>query len=247
MIHFITYGDEKYTISKNRIEKEAKETEWFDSITIYGPENIDSTFRNKFSDILNAKRGGGYYLWKNYFIRKKLKEMKNEDILVYGDSGSSINKHGKKRFNEYIEMLNASDLGMISFQCHHLEKKFTTRQVFEYFNIDINGQIPNTGMIIATIRIMKKNKNCINILDKELRVYQDDPLLITDHYNKCNQYDYFIDHRHDQSISSVVQKLSNTIVLKDETYFLNNDEKKIKFGSKVTLKYPFWATRYRKH
>ena len=247
MIHFITYGDEKYTASKARIEKEAKETKWFDSITIYSPENIDSTFRNKFSDILNLKRGGGYWLWKNYFIRQKMKDIKNGDILIYMDAGCTINKYGKKRFNEYIEMLNANDLGMISFQMHHIEKKYTTRQVFEYFNIDINGKIPNTGQIMATVRIMKKTQNCINILNKKFSVCQDDPLLITDSYNKRNQYKCFIDHRHDQSISSVVQKLSNTIVLKDESYFLKKDEKKIKFGSEVTLKYPFWATRYCKY
>tara|TARA_Y100000385_G_scaffold256105_1_gene282238 strand:+ start:26 stop:250 length:225 start_codon:yes stop_codon:yes gene_type:complete len=65
------------------------------------------------------------------------------------------------------------------------------------------------------------------------------PLLFTDCYNKNQKYP-FKDHRHDQSIFSVIRKMSNTILLKDETWFGGRTGG---FGTGKSKKYPFWATR----
>ena len=71
MIHLISYGDDLYINSKKRIYLEANNSGWFNSITVYGPEDIDDAFKERFHTILNKKRGGGYWLWKSYFIKKK--------------------------------------------------------------------------------------------------------------------------------------------------------------------------------
>ena len=62
-------------------------------------------------------------------------------------------------------------------------------------------------------------------------------LLFTDYYNN-NQYTFFIDNRHEQSVFSIIRKIHGSILLKDETWFGNNS-----FGNQESLKYPFWATR----
>lgn len=237
MIHFITYGDEAFENAKRRIYNEAKQSGWFDTITIYGPQDLDENFKHNFKNILSQKKGAGYWIWKSYIIKKKLNEISYNDILIYLDAGCTINRKGKQRFDEYIELLNTSDDGIISFQMTHLEKKYTTKEIFNYFDININEEIANTGQIVGGIRIMKKNKNLINIIDKEYKTLHDNPLLFTNHYNK-NQEPFFIDNRHDQSILSVIRKMNNSITLDDETYFQP-------FGSTISLKYPFWATRKR--
>ena len=96
MIHLISYGDDNYRDAKKRIEMEASSTGWFDSITVYGPEILDNNFKNKFKEVLNHPRGAGYWIWKNYIIKKKLSEINDNDILIYVDAGCSINKKGKK-------------------------------------------------------------------------------------------------------------------------------------------------------
>jgi hypothetical protein len=237
MIHLISYGDNLYKNSKKRIYLEANNTGWFDTITVYGPEDIDDAFKERFHTILNKKRGGGYWLWKSYFIKKKIDEINENDILIYIDAGCTINSNGKNRFYEYIEMLNSGDEGNISFQMGHIEKEWTTREIFEYFNVNDNNEIKNSGQILSTIRIMKKNENLIKILDLEMKTYQDNPLLITDYYNSNNQESCFKDNRHDQSVCSVIRKINKTILLTDESWF--------KFGDEKSLKYPFWATRRR--
>jgi hypothetical protein len=241
MIHFITYGNHNYTNAKKRICEEARSVGWFDTITSYGPEDLDLEFQNKFKDILKLPRGGGYWIWKPYIINKHLQMIKDDDILIYLDAGCYINPKGFERFKEYIEMLKNSEEACISFQMnHHIEKKWTTQEIFECFNIHSDSKdILESGQIIATVKMFKKCANSINIVSAWLNALHANPLLFTDHYNKNKQCEMFIDNRHDQSICSVLCKLYKTIILEDETYFEDG------FGCPKSLKCPFWATRIR--
>lgn len=239
MIHLITYGDDKFKNSKKRLEKEALNTGWFDSVTVYGPEILDSNFKNKFKEVLSHSRGAGYWIWKIYIIQKKLREINDNDILIYLDAGCSINPKGEKRFKEYIDMLNKSDEGIISFKMSHIpEKYYTTKEIFDYFDVNMNSDIANNGQLVGGILIMKKTPKLNIKLDMVYKVYEDNYLLVTDYYNQ-NQAPYFKDNRHDQSIFSIIRKIHKSIELEDETFFwwsgaLPNPEK-----------YPFWATRKR--
>ena len=238
MIHLITYGDERFTQSKARIYNDVISSGWFDSVAIYGPEDLDAEFKERFQNILQLPRGGGYWIWKPYIINKHLSRMNNNDILIYLDSGCTINLQGRNRFNEYIEMLNNSDDGIISFKTNYLEKTWTVKEIFNYFNVSENSDIVNTGQIIGGVKILKKNANSINIINLWLKALYDNPLLFTDYYNN-NQCPEYIENRHDQSICSIICKLHKTIVLKDETYFDNG------FYNNESFSYPFWATRLR--
>lgn len=235
-IHLITYANEKFNNSKKRLYNEATATGWFDTITSYGPENLDNDFKQKFKYILEQPRIGGYGIWRPYIIKQKLNEINDDDILIYLDAGCSINPHGKKRFDEYICMLNNSNECIISFQMPSQEKIWTTKEIFQYFNADINGEIANSGQMLSGILIMKKNKNIVNINNIWYNVIYDNPLLFTDHYNAENQESFFKDNRHEQSIFSLIRKIHGSVVLDDETFFQP-------FGSDMSLQYPFWATR----
>lgn len=239
MIHLITYGDDNFKNSKKRLEKEALNTGWFDSVTVYGPEILDDDFKEKFKHILNQPRIAGYGIWRPYIIKKKLNEINDDDILIYLDAGCSINHKGKNRFYEYVDMLNKSNEDIISFKMSHLpEKYYTTKEIFNYFNVDINSGIANSGQILDGILIMKKNKNLIKKNQMWYDVIYKNTLLFTDYYNNL-QEPYFIANRHEQSIFSIIRKIHKSIELEDETFFwwsgaLPNPEK-----------YPFWATRKR--
>jgi len=245
MIHLITYGDSLYDETKKRLYNQANDLGWFDIIKSYGPEDLEQDFREQFKNILELPRGGGYWIWKPYIINKHMEKMNDDDILIYLDAGCYINPKGFNRFKEYIEILKNSNEACISFQMsHHIEKKWTTKEIFEYFNVNyetgsISNDILETGQIIATVKMFKKNANSMNIISAWLNPLYQNPQLFTDHYNKNKQCDVFIDNRHDQSICSVVCKLYKTIVLEDETYFADG------FGCDESIKYPFWAARIR--
>ena len=241
MIHLITYGDSIYEETKQRLYNQASNLGWFDTITSYSPEDLDEDFKEKFKDILSHPRGGGYWIWKPYIINKHLEMIKDDDILIYLDAGCYINPKGFERFKEYIELLKNNEEACISFQMnHHIEKKWTIKEIFENFNINSDSKdIIESGQIIATVKMFRKCANSINIVSVWLNALHANPLLFTDHYNKNKQCEIFIDNRHDQSICSVLCKLYKTIILEDETYFEDG------FGCPKSLKCPFWATRIR--
>lgn len=237
-IHFITYGNEKFENSINRVIAEARNTGWFTELKAYRPHDLSAEFRNKYNDILGNSRGAGYWIWKFDIIKQQLDKIDNNDFLVYADAGCSINSKGKKRFDEYIDMLNNSNECIISFQMGHFEHTWTTKQIFQHFNLDLNSDYGTSGQINATVLIMKKNEKLMKIIDECFNVLATNKLLFTDHYNDKNQETCFRDNRHDQSILSILRKIHGSIVLGDETWF-------VPFGNDESLKYPFWATRKR--
>ncbi|WP_282134442.1 hypothetical protein [Seonamhaeicola maritimus] len=237
-LHLISYGDKKYRKTKERLFNEAIRSNWFYSINIFGEKDLSAAFRNEFQDLLNLEKGGGCYVWKFYIILRKLAEINSGDFLIYLDSGCSINEAGSKRLEEYIQIIKNDEYKIISFQMNFLDQAFTTRQIFNAFGIPINDEVERTGQFVGGILIMQKCNDVIKIFEDCLDKIRKDHLLITDHYN-TDQFDIFRENRHDQSILSVARKKHGSIVIPDETYFLD-------FNSESALKTPFLATRKRR-
>jgi hypothetical protein len=235
-IHFITYGNKMYEKSKERIRRQAEETGWFDSIKCYGVEDLSKEFSEKYRQVLEEPRGGGYWIWKYDIIRQKMEEVDENDIIIYMDAGCSINKGGKERYDEYIKIIKESKNGIISFMLQEKEeRKYTIKEIFEYFGKSVEDEIAKSDQIMATIIIMKKCEGLRRQIEMYKRVLEENVLLFTDKYNK-NQTKYFIDNRHDQSIFSIIRKLNNPLIIKDNSWFEN-------FNCKEALKEPFLATR----
>ena len=75
------------------------------------------------------------------------------------------------------------------------------------------------------------------LIDIWYSALEDSPELFTDQMDELNQDSAFIDHRHDQSVFSIIRKKFGSMVMPDETYFLD-------FVREGQL-YPLWATRLR--
>ena len=198
------------------------------------------------------KRGFGYWLWKPYLIKSCLENMQENDILLYIDSGCSLNKEGMERFNEYIDIVNNSEFGMISFQMPHLEKSYTKRIVFDYFKehldelknpkfthltkSNFDELIGETGQCVGGIQIICKNDHSKKFVDLWYKLASNYNLINDSIY--IQEHPEFKDHRHDQSIYSVLSKTLGTVKILDETFFHPDWQTK-------GIKYPIWATRIR--
>ena len=222
-IYLISYGSGKYEKTKYRLQQQAINSEFFHEIFIYGNKDIDCSFLEKYKKLFDNKieggqKGGGFWIYKYYFIQKLLENINDNDIIFYVDAGCSINKNGKQRFNKYIDILNNSIHGIISFQMNHLpEKCWTTSQIFNYFDISMDSNIAKSGQFIATVLAVRKTENIINIINLFFKTIDYDYKLITNAYNKNNQIKDFKDNRHDQSIFSILRKIYGTEILNDET------------------------------
>lgn len=238
-IIFLTFGNEKYFNSLERLKNESVEFNIFDKILIYN----DIDLKNNFPDfwkthenfILNNKRGYGYWIWKSYLVLKTLENMNDNDILIYADAGCTLNKHGLNRFNEYLDIVKNSKYGILSFELPFLEKFYTKIDLFSHMSLD-NDEYLNSKQLMATIFILKKCSHTeflINEWYKISSIYN----LLDDSPSKINNDVNFIEHRHDQSIFSLIRKKYGTEIIPDETWCSN-------FKSENVKNYPILSTRY---
>jgi hypothetical protein len=225
-IHFITYGDDNFKKSRERICKEAENTKWFSTIKYYTNNDYSLDFYNKNKDILDNKVGGGFWIWKPYFIKKHLDLINDNDYLVYLDSGCTINKDGYKRFKEYLDIVKNHNTGIIAFQYtnnYFTEKVWNTNEIFNYFNVKDNKKITDSFQILGGVQIIQKKQKSVEIINKWYSVITDNINLFTNYYNENQDKSYFKDNRHDQSVQSVIKKLYNCPVISaNEIEFKHN-------------------------
>jgi len=227
---FLTFGCEKYYGALNRINNQALSMNSFDEIII-----IKDTDLPKFEDfwdkhkefILSNKRGYGYWIWKSYLVMMTLENMNNNDILVYADSGCQLNITGKKRLFEYFDIVNKSKYGILSFQMPiNLEKKWCKMDLLNHFNC--NDEMLNKPQLHATNFIIRKCDHTLYMVKLWYELccnYH----FIDDSKSILNNDESFSEHRHDQSIFSLIRRIHGSEIINDENY--NN------------LNYPIFATR----
>jgi hypothetical protein len=222
MKYFLTYGDDKYKLSKERIMEEAHNIGIFDKIIVKSHQDLPDNLPNMTKKVLTLPRGGGYWIWKPIIIKNVLDTMNNEDILIYADAGCHLNNNGINRLHEYLSYLT-NDKPLLRFQMGAIEYKYTSSSIFKYFNIANDDNITTSGQYMATSFIILKNEISMKIINEWYNVAIEKPLLFTDFYNNIEKHNEFCDNRHDQSIFSVITKIyiDNVYTLQDETYPYN--------------------------
>ena len=153
---------------------------------------------------------------------------------------------GKKRFFEYIDILNKSDYGLLVHpQLQYPEYVWTTKQIFNFFDIKLDSDIARLPQILAAVVFMKNCDHSNFIFQTSLDALKANRNLFTDHYadwskgkpQKQGQIKGFIENRHDQSILSVLCR-------KYGADFLASNEADID-GKTFRDWCPFWASRKR--
>ena len=234
--HLISYGDENFASQREFFRETAIASGFFDEIKIFTREDIEEEFIEQVADTIQLRRGGGYWLWKPYFIRRMLSNLAENDVLIYCDAGCMVNGVGRDRYQEYLDMLSKSETGTIDFELPFKEYEYTKKEVFDYF--DTSEDVINSNQLMATVVILRKCKYSEMLVDEWYEAACDNPFLFTDELIITPQHPKFVANRYDQSVFSVIRKEHGANVIPDETYFLDF----VREGQR----FPFWATRLRR-
>ena len=84
----INYADDLFLSSQKLNSQTGLEVGGFDQVVSFSPSDIDPSFYSANRKILGQKRGNGYWLWKPYFIKRMLDNVKMGDYIFYSDSGA---------------------------------------------------------------------------------------------------------------------------------------------------------------
>ena len=123
-MHFVTYGNDRFKESRERITNEAKKTNVFASVSMYTEKDLPRLYAGtskQFQVIANERRGGGDWRWKPAVVRDALANVPEGDFVVWSDAGSTV-LSGQEW--DRIPQSNADCIVfMNNHQTHHTAKK----------------------------------------------------------------------------------------------------------------------------
>lgn len=213
MIAVVNYANDPYKGTQHYCTASAYKY-GADVVYEYGPSDIDNAFYKKNKYILDQKRGGGYWLWKPYVICKVLDKIGYGDYLFYVDSGSYF----VNDINPLIQCMEKHEDDIISFSLPFIEKQWTKKEIFCFFDCVDDREILETCQRIATFIVLRKTERTVKIMKRYLEAAETSEL-ITDSLDIDIQDKNFIENRHDQSIFSVLAKIENIPVYKDPSEY----------------------------
>lgn len=218
-IVFVSFADSRMSAAIERIRKQAEEMGIFDEIYVWNEHDLDASFKEKWAHILKpGVRGYGYWIWKPYIIHKILGNLAEGSILIYCDAGCHLNPQGIERLQFYIDELNKSNLGIQAFNTYYplidvTEKRWTKGDLLDYFNCRSDKSVTDTLQLAATHILFRKCSSSLIFLNRWLKVWNDNISLVDDSNSQSPNFPEFIEGRHDQSVFSVLYKLSGGTAL----------------------------------
>lgn len=238
MILAINYSDENFKKKQKYNTKTAYKKGKADRVIEYSPKDIDEKFYEKHKEILDEKRGGGYWLWKPYIILKALDEIKEGDYLFYCDSGAFY----VKRIKNLVDSMERAGENIMLFELPLIEKQWTKRELFETIGCDFekNGK---ENQIMATYFLIKKSLKSQRFFEKYLS-YACKKNVLNDIYDAKIQCKEFLEHRHDQSLLSLLAKKENIKPFRDPSQYgmrpweYRSDERIYKSKIYINSSYP---------
>lgn len=166
-----------------RLAKMAKRSRYFRKIIYKNEEDIRSlTESHKNFFLENKYRGFGCWLWKPYLIYEQLLKMHEGDILVYGDSGISINPEALIQLDEYIKILEVSDKAILCFSIFRDQKEWHDGLKLLYNKDLLKGFFPEIAISeidwsYAGLMLIKKSSDSLKVIGEWLTVCKNESVL----------------------------------------------------------------------
>ncbi len=231
----------------------------YDQTNILTENDLNDNFKKQFiQHLTTGSRGYGYWCWKPQIILQTLADMDDGDILQYTDAGCHLNIKGKNRLEEYFEIAANSPSGILAFQTKKPDPpfvydgrnlldlrdyKWTKGDLLDYFDVRYRDDIINTPTIGATIIFIRKCPASFIVIKQWLKTIQDNFALIDDTASASPNLDGFIEHRHDQSIFSLLCKINNIKTLSAYEYWYPSIKKHYKPDWDQLRQFPIHARR----
>ena len=256
-VYLCSFASPDLKLSVNRFIKQSHELKFYDEVKIFDWKDLSLEKQKQMKSIFNKgqKRLFGYGSWKAEIILSYLNQIPKNSILQYSDIGCIFNPNGRERLKEYIQITDKKNIlafkysdpnfnikNKYKFQIYY-ENQYTKADAWEYFNIDDNSDILKREQVWSGTMFFKNNiyaKEILNNWKKALNVTS----LIDDSSSQKKNHSNFIEHRHDQSIFSLICKKENIFCLSaSECEWAEFENKKIWSHLK---NYPVLAKRDKK-
>lgn len=261
-LHLTYFGDNNFSLGKNRIRRQAENFGVFESILEFGESDLeDNLFWKTYAKPMMAPRTGmpgryyGYYACKPYFISKALESIPENEVLLYVDSGCELNKNGLEKLQQYYE--ETVETEGVFFTLDLPEAQWTKMDTYRHI-IGDNDDYLMTRQIISGIFFLKNTPMIRELVQKWIDIcVEDGGKYLDDSPSSSPNDSIFIENRHDQSIWSLLLKQKaethDFTFHEDDTYEtiwnaagmsgVPVGHQQAKVWNTYGREYPIWATR----
>jgi hypothetical protein len=161
---------------------------------------IDPEFYQANRHILDQSGGGGFWLWKPYFILRTMENLPDDTLIFYADSGVIFTKP----INKLKQLLQTNDIVLVKHSkstplAKHLKKEAYTALGITETSPELNSE--NIWAFFIAVRNTPKTRDFIR---SWLKVCQNADSLTNAPLDKDNQHKSFKWHQHDQALLSVL-------------------------------------------
>ena len=218
MLTVINYADDRFRLARDYNTETAYQYGGADKVIEYSPDTLPMDIKKKYPQwfIQNDPVIGRYCIWRPYIVLDALDNCQDGDYICYCDAGAYF----IRSITLLIEVMNQNNDEIMLFGLPFLEKEWTKRDVFIYFNAD-EPVYTNTPQIMSTIFLIKKSTKSVEFFEEFKKVSQIAPELFTDLDNSMGKENYpeFLAHRHNQSILSILAKKHNLNIYRDPSEY----------------------------
>lgn len=203
-------GHQVYLDAGARLIQQANTLGLFDNTLFYTEESLynDTGFWSRHGEFIqNNTRGFGYWLWKPYIIKRTMEQMKDGDILLYLDSGCKI-----KNPHKYIQLFDIVQTDFIVGTLaksifngsHFIEKEWNKMDLILELNMLNDPQLDTPQRQAGTnvYYVCERTRSFVDQWYELACNYH----LIDDSPSIQPNVTWFREHRHDQSIFSLLTK-----------------------------------------
>jgi hypothetical protein len=199
-LRLVSFATPPYYPSQRRLERSARRFGVASVRSCTFKELRTTEFYRAYRHLLDQPRGAGYWLWKPYLILENLKQLGPEDVLIYLDS----------------DVVVTDDLAPLAALCTqkrpvvlvadhgHRNFEMTRRDCFHYLGCDAE-RYHRAEQVWAGVQLYRNTPESLGFVESYLASCCDERVLV-DGENRCGltNLDGFVDHRHDQSVLSLL-------------------------------------------
>lgn len=215
----ITFGNGAYANMRDKYVEQLHSKKIFSKVFGYSNADIDSSFYDQHKNFINNNpKGYGYWIWKPYLIAKTLDTMSNGDVLLYGDAASNMKGSSQQCTELVTKVLKAAKGLKIIASKQGWNIRWIKSDL--YFALGWQSLVyAFRPMAEAGRLIIQKDKRTVPFIKQWLHYATNDYHNIDDTPSKYPNLPFFVAHRADQSIFSLLfNKHGGTLANFDDTW-----------------------------
>jgi len=201
--YFLVYNDNTHAEYLQQLIRSVKQYGPQFKVIEFYRDQIDNVFFKNHLTIFYHQRGGGYWLWKPYIINTILEKMVEGEILFYLDSKYYFKEDFK---NLYTDFMKENDFLIWKNKPNCIVWymiNWCKMDVVKKFNMERKIFVENAEDCWAGAMVIKKNQRTVSLIKKWLDICCV-PENITDSKSEQSNHPFFVEHRHDQSLLSII-------------------------------------------